>query len=708
MKNCLSVFCLSLVASLALAQSDSVRVIRSVATASPILDGRLETEWLRTPAETDFIQLNPDEGNPATQRTEVRIMHSTDALYVAFRCWDNQPDKIMSILSKHDRLGDCDQITFYLDPYHDHRTGYFFTTNPSGVQQEGVFYNDDWMDTSWDGLWEVASAKDDSGWTAEMKIPFSSLRFNNTDQEMVWGVNAQRYLWRVKESTYWQRVTRDRGRRVSGFGHLEGLSGLHPGQGLELRPYAVANFEEDLESRLHGRNDFENLGLDVKYRLASNLTLDATVNPDFAQIEADDEVINLSDYPVYLQEKRPFFLEGASIFDTPWDLFYSRRISDPDAGAKVSGKVGSFKLMALAARNRTEERLSEDFGVLRLKRDVLKRSEVGMLFTDKQGPEGDYGRVWALDSRLQFGDPVTVTTMLAQSYKPGIKDQNLAHRVEYSYYVDKYAITLAHAGLMQDFNINDAGFMNYSNYQRAYAFFQGNTRPEKGGIRRLNSNFELGTETEYDLRFPRGWFNANINLTTMNYMYAGLGWYHGFSEYRRQYVDSGEPYEDYDNVGQYNRKHYTNGSEWWFWYETDFSKPIAIAWNYDLGNYRDGYQHSAGATFQVRPWSNLEMRLNGQRTYVSGVAEEEDNGEYIVGRFKVDWTLTTKIFTRLNVQYVHGDRAYLTNALLGYNFAPESWFYLVYDETKEDILGWGPQDIQDRRIKMKVSYFVKV
>ena len=379
---------------------------------------------------------------------------------------------------------------------------------------------------------------------------------------------------------------------------------------MELRPYAVANFQEDATHPIHSANDWNNLGIDAKYRLASNLTLDATVNPDFAQIEADDEVINLSDYPVYLTEKRPFFLEGASIFDTPIELFYSRRIADPEAGAKISGKVGSVKLMALAARNKNQEHDQEDFGVLRLKRDILSRSEIGMIVTDKEGPVGNWARTWGTDATFHLGKPWTLSGMVTQSYKPEHISNNWAHRVEAAYSSDKYSGSVSWLGLMRDFNVNDAGYMRYSDFQQFYTWLQYAPRPEKWGIRRFSHNINIWQESFYDFSHPGSDLNYNGQIETMNYMW--LGWGIEYTDYyRRRYVEEGEPFNNYDNVGNYALERYYSTWEW-VWYESDFSKPLAIGLNYSLGGYRDGYEHDASATLQVRPRGNLELSLKGQ------------------------------------------------------------------------------------------------
>ncbi len=689
-----------------LAQSDSVRALRSIPTTSPKIDGILEEEWWPAPVGNDFTQRDPAEGAPSTEKTEVRVMHSPTALYVAFRCYDREPGKILSTLTKHDRMGDVDQATIYLDPYHDHRTGYYFTINPQNVQAEGVIYNDDWMDDTWDGYWEAATARDDSGWAAEIMIPFSTLRFQDNPAEQVWGMNAQRYIARHKEVAYWQPVTRDLGRRVSGFGHLEGLSGMNPGRGLEIRPYAVANFEEEGSQPLQSENDWENLGLDAKYRLAPNLTLDATYNPDFAQIEADDEVINLSDYPVYLEEKRPFFLEGASIFDTPVELFYSRRITDPQAGAKISGKIGSVRLMGIAARNQNQDEQTEDFGILRLKQDIFRRSDVGFLLTDKQGPGDYWARLWSVDARLRLSDPWTIELLGGQSFRPDYTTNNWAHRWAIEYQSDKYSGEIVQASMARDFDANDAGWIRYSDFQRLYGWFGYTMRPEKWGLRRVDNNINVFLESKYDLSHGVRELNWNGQVQTMNYMYFGGGLDHE-DRYRRHYVDSGEPYEDYDNFGNYNLEFYRS-LWWWIWYETDFSKPLAFGGNLSAGDYRKGYEHDIVATLQLRPRDNLEVRL--QEVYFRITGDEEINDgqatDFFLGRLKLEWTLTTRLFTRLNAQYVYGDEIFLTNALLGYNFAPQSFFYLVYDDQRDELLGWD--SIQNRIIKMKVSYFFQI
>ncbi|MBU0518535.1 carbohydrate binding family 9 domain-containing protein [bacterium] len=694
----------------AFGQTDSVRVIRSVKTNTPVIDGLLEAEWWRVPPSNGFTQREPDEGQPATVKTDVRVMHSDNALYVSFRCYEDDPSLIESKLTKRDMLWASDRVDFWLDTYHDHQNAFYFGTNPHGIKDDGTFYNDMDQEDDWDGYWDVATTSDDSGWVAEFKIPYSTLRFKETEGEQVWGFNAFRNIERNKEWAYWQPVTRDKRERVSEFGHLEGLTGLKPGSGLEIRPYAVANFEEEGHTPLQGQNDWENVGLDVKYRLASNLTLDATLNPDFAQIEADNEVINLSDYPVYLDEKRPFFLEGATLFDTRMELFYSRRVANPRGGAKVTGKVGKSEIAFIAAQNQNEDGELENFGVVRLKQNIMDGSYIGLLLTDKESAAEDYARVWSADTRIKLSDPAVVALHVAQSFKPDLQDDNWAYNFGGSYETDIYSGSFWADGRGANFRANDAGFIGYTDYNRVGSWMQWAPRPEKWGIRKIYHNVNGGLEWQLDNRFREIWWNYNNSFQTMNYMYFGGGISHS-DVWRRNYIDENEdelePWSYDDNFGKFNMENYA-GWDYWVWFETDDSKKWAFDIGHSQGDFRDGYEREIWGGIQVRPRSNLTLNFGGELDHVEGVSDIEDGAktDFIVTRFKTEWYLSLKMFTRLNVQYVHEDGSYYTNALFGYEFAPESFFYLVYDDDRSQLLGW--ETVNDRKIKMKLSYFMQI
>ena len=328
-------------------------VVHVIRTATPIVvDGRLDEEvWLRAPAAANFTQREPDEGKPATEQTELRIAYDEAALYVGVRLNDSQPSKIARQLARRDRESECDSFTIFLDPHHDHLTGAAFAVTAVGVQLDSTIYNDSWTDDSWDAVWESAVKIDDKGWSLEMRIPYSQLRFPRAEHH-TFGINAARYIQRKSERDWLVYVPKTESGLASRFGHLEGLDGISPQRTVELLPYAVSRAEFVAPSHGDPFNDgsrlFGGTGLDLKYRLSSNLSLDGTINPDFGQVEVDPAVVNLTAFETFFEEKRPFFIEGANIFsnfgrsgsNNFWGfnrseplLFYSRRIGRSPQGS---------------------------------------------------------------------------------------------------------------------------------------------------------------------------------------------------------------------------------------------------------------------------------------------------------------------------------------------------------------------------------------
>jgi hypothetical protein len=308
--------------------------------AKPMIDGRLDEEvWKSVPWGGAFVQHEPHEGDPPTQQTRFKILYDDEYLYVGFRCCDTDCDKIVRRVTRRD-TEDGDRVGIHLDTYFDHRTAFVFTITAAGVKIDEVASEDgDNWDNSWDPVWSVEVAEDDSGWTAEARIPFSQLRFGS-NKEQVWGLQFHRYLHRKEEFSSWQHVPQDAPGWVSCFGELHGLTGIKSSRRIELLPYTVGQVERFLkeEGNPFATGSLEKLsgGLDGKLGVTSDLTLDFTVNPDFGQVEADPSVLNLSAFETFYHEKRPFFIEGKSILDfgiTPGDSpysndtpFYSRRV----------------------------------------------------------------------------------------------------------------------------------------------------------------------------------------------------------------------------------------------------------------------------------------------------------------------------------------------------------------------------------------------
>ncbi|HEX6369511.1 MAG TPA: DUF5916 domain-containing protein [Longimicrobium sp.] len=350
-------------------------------TTQPIrIDGVLDdAAWQAATPITEFRQLDPQEGQPATERTDVRVLYDDGALYIGARMYDRQP--VRARLGRRDMgMSASDWLTVILDSNHDHRTAVGFEVNPSGVRRDQTRAQDGSEDDSWDPVWEAETAVTDSGWVAEIRIPFSQMRFSGAPVQ-TWGMQVERQIARNQEFSVWSFTPRDQPGGIPRFGHLAGLERIPTGKRLEILPYAVSRAENVERGANPFREDREygmDAGVDLKYRLSSNMTLDATVNPDFGQVEVDPAVVNLTAFETQFQERRPFFVEGSEIFRFGGDgtnlAFYSRRIGRsptlvPNVAArdvsnttrilgavKLSGRTqGGWSIGVLDAVTRREE-----------------------------------------------------------------------------------------------------------------------------------------------------------------------------------------------------------------------------------------------------------------------------------------------------------------------------------------------------------------
>lgn len=368
--------------------------------AGPVrIDGRLdENAWRVAPVATGFVQQAPDDGAPASQATAVRVVREGDALIIGARMEDDDPSEIMARLARRDHTVLSDWFVLYLDSYHDRRTAFAFFVNAAGVQADARVTEETRSDDGWDAVWESAVSIDDGGWSVEMRIPLSQIRFEPGAVD-AWGINFRRVIGRRNENAYWAPVEQGSDRLVSLFGTLRGVQGLEAGRRLEVVPYAAAGVTRDpfvsaddpFQSATEPRMS---MGADIRAGIGRGLTLTATINPDFGQIEADPAVVNLSAFEIYQSERRPFFVEGSEVFELSYPLapplFYSRRIGRaPQArapgdavytdapvattilgAAKVTGRSGPWTLGVLQAvtdderaRYTTEDGLHGDAAV---------------------------------------------------------------------------------------------------------------------------------------------------------------------------------------------------------------------------------------------------------------------------------------------------------------------------------------------------------
>jgi hypothetical protein len=391
-------------------------------------------------------QREPNEGAAPSQRTAVRVAYDDGSVYIAAELFDSAPDSIRAQLARRDTYVNADRFTVFLDPYHDRRTGFYFAVNAAGTMYDGTLYNDDWDEDTWDGVWEAKTRRTSGGWAVEMRIPYSQLRFQQK-ADHVWGINFKREIARHNEADYLTFTPKNGSGFVSRFRELGGIRGVTPPRRLEVMPYVTAKAEFLQRGAGDPFNDGSRyspgMGADLKFGIGSNLTVDATVNPDFGQVEADPAVVNLTDGETFFDEKRPFFIEGANIFsfgsggaNNNWgfnnpspDFFYTRRIGRtpqlargaPDDGyasttqfahilgaAKLSGKIGDWSLGTMSALTKREHTSLVDGGGARWEEEAEPFTYYGVARTLKEFNKGAQGLGFLATSVLR--DPGSAMT----------------------------------------------------------------------------------------------------------------------------------------------------------------------------------------------------------------------------------------------------------------------------------------------------------
>ncbi len=407
--------------------SSSEKIVQAKRTNEKVkIDGILNEDVWSGNGYSDFVQSDPIDGGEPTEKTEVWVAYDESFLYVAARLYDSEPNKIISRLVRRDEIVDSDFFLFAVDPYFDRRSGFLFVVNPSGSIADAVIYNDGWKDFTWDGIWEWRAKIDEKGWCVEIKIPFNQLRFPKREI-YTWGVNFHRFIKRKNEKNDFVWIPKEERGYVSHFARLIGIENIKPGRLADLFPYSVGKLEnyppEPGSPFRKGNEIFGGTGVDFKIGLKSNLTLDATINPDFGQVEVDPAVINLTAFETFYEEKRPFFIEGANIFEFGYggatnyssfnwgspSFFYSRRIGGAPKGnvsrdgyvslperttilgaLKITGKISGWNLGFINAL--TEREYAEiDLNGERFKEEIEPFSHYGVLRTQKEFNEGRQG-----------------------------------------------------------------------------------------------------------------------------------------------------------------------------------------------------------------------------------------------------------------------------------------------------------------------------
>ncbi len=457
--------------------ADSVTV-RAVRVASPLrIDGRLDEEvYSSVVAISDFIQQEPDEGQPATEKTEAWILFDEVNLYISARNWDSHPEREIANELRRDNgniLGN-ENFTFVIDTFHDRRNGYLFQTNPLGALRD-MTVTDDQQNSAWNGIWHVKTGRFDQGWTLEVAIPFKSLRYRGSGPQ-TWGINLRRLVKWKNEFSYLSLVPAALGTvgvsRMASAATVIGLETPAESKNIELKPYAVASSITNRTGAAPFSNRGDaNAGLDFKYGLTRSLILDATYRTDFAQVEEDLQQINLTRFSVFFPEKREFFIEGQGIFDfggvqagnSPGDvplLFFSRQIglSQGQAvpvlgGVRLTGRSGPFSIGALNIQTDEEpsaRAVSTNFTALRLKRNLFRRSNVGVMAT-RRGPAlgvaATPSYTVGADATMLFFKSINVTSYYALTRVPGRNGDDVtgtSYRGRFDYTDDRYGASAEH------------------------------------------------------------------------------------------------------------------------------------------------------------------------------------------------------------------------------------------------------------------------
>lgn len=670
-----------------IAQEKDEKVVHAVKiepTEAPKIDGKLDDEcWKKADKATDFIQFEPTLGEKPKEPTIVYLLYDKEKLYVGFECFKNDTNQILGSQTKRDSdFFRDDFVEIFLDTYHDHRNCYSFAINCNSAQTDRRVANegsigggDPMMDPSraWDCAWEGKTAKTDKGWTAEMAIPFSELRFNKKGDGR-WGINFCRGNQEFDERDTWADIG-DRQLNVSRFGHLEDLTvkDLVSVRRLELKPYAT------IKSHINPDREIEpDAGIDVRYP-SSTITADFTFNPDFGQIEADPERINLGDVEERLPEKRPFFQEGMELFQTPMELFYTRRVGINDLmyGAKAVGKLGGFNLALVGCRSNdtkegdetTKDETENNYLVFRTQTDIGSNSSIGIIGVNKQKADG-YNRAGGIDCNIIL--PYE-TRLVGQFAKSWFHDKN-DNATVFSLKRESKGSFLEIMGgdIGRNFDV-ESGYIPRTDrkggkistdygFKRDAKIF----KEIRGGVsyERLENHDRIKTNESCKLRFMLG--IADFFVMTEP------EWY--------QHTD------DLDvNIV------YTNRSIFFF---TGFSPPkwVSLMSPIMIGKQENKKTFFIGPGLTITPLQQFKLEIGVDRV------DREDESLVLNRRFGAGYQISQQMAIRSNLELTRDGKRYVF-VLFSWEFRPESNLFLVYTDSKEE-------GKMERMIFIKMAYLL--
>ncbi|MBX3175335.1 MAG: carbohydrate binding family 9 domain-containing protein [Gemmatimonadaceae bacterium] len=679
----------------------------TVVSVAPTIDGRLDDEaWQQATVFTDFVQREPVEGNPVSERTEVRIVTDGVALYVAAWLYDREAALIVPSETIRDvTLTNSDYFAFILDTYHDRQNGFLFGTTPSGIEHDaqviregeggGVFVAGQsraqagslgGVNLNWDANWTVRTSRDGEGWYAEFRVPFSTLRYGGGATQ-TWGLNLMRGIRRRNEEALWSRVSRQFSiNRLSQAGTLEDLA--VPAQRIAtVTPYVLGNSARNYttQSAFRGTGEF---GVDAKYGITPSLTLDLTYNTDFAQVEVDEQRTNLTRFPLFFPEKRPFFLENAGVLSagTPQavDLFFTRRIGIDSlgqpvpilGGGRLTGRVGGLTVGALAmvtdAQNGVE---GNGYGVLRLLRELSTRSRVGVMAVQRQrrGDGGDFNRVLGVDARVGIGQDWTADAWAGHSETPGLTGDpySWSGRVAYETRDWRHSVRVLQVG--DAFN-PEVGFMaRPAGYRFDELMLMRLVRnPSWRHVREWNPHISLRRYVGTDGFLQSSW--AHIDVTEVQFNGGGR-----FGPDINVYTEGLQvPFEIAPGVilqpGQYAFS--VPGLDW----GSDPSDAISFLARLEAGQFYSGTKTGGNVAITARRGAAFSSTLTLDHQDVD--LPEGDFVRDLIG-LKLAYFFTPRIFVQSLTQYNNQAEVFTANVRLGWLSTANTGLFVVLNDGEE-------------------------
>jgi hypothetical protein len=690
---------------------DGRATLRAVRLPGPLqVDGRLEERvYLDVASVSGFIQQEPNEGEPETEKTEVWVFFDGANVYFSARLWDSEPERMIANEMRRDNRGIFNNENFavILDTFYDRRNGFLFQTNPLGALWDGQVTDEQNTNSDWNTVWHVKSARFPEGWTVEMAIPFKSLRYREGETQ-IWGLNFRRIVKWKNEWTYLTPIaaafSRDGIQRLSSAAALVGVETPERSMNLELKPYATGEMLTDktVEPPLENDPDSD-FGFDAKYGATKSLTFDFTFHTDFAQVEDDEAQVNLTRFDLFFPEKREFFLEGQGIFnfgateydpfrgssDTPI-LFFSRRIGLTDeqevpiqAGGRLTGRAGPYTLGLLSIS--TDELAptgipQTNFSVVRVKRDILRRSNIGFIGTyrtenlDGTGANAAMG----LDGNFTFYQNLKVSAFYAMTGTPERSGQADSYRAAVSYQGDRYGLEAEHLLVGPDFN-PEIGFVIREDIRKSSVGARFSPRPESvEAVRKFDfkGRYDYYETTAGDVETEL--LGLEFSTHFENSDQANLG-------YGRNHEILFEPFEIVDGVfipaGAYRFDRYS--TSYWFGRQ----RPVSGWLGADFGDFFGGQRTELNYWGRVDFGSRFSLEPNVSLNWVD-LPDDSFTTELV--RIRATYNLSPRSFVGALVQYNTADDSFAANVRFRWEYQPGSDLFVVYSEGRDTFSAGSP------------------